>query len=63
MSTVFKHQDQILWIHHETFTPSLKTPFDIDGASYTVKSVKLTVAVEGSGAATVKQLTSTVELV
>lgn len=63
MSTVFKHKDQVLWIHHETFTPSLKTPVDVDGASYTVKSVKLTIALEGSGAASVKQLTSTVELV
>jgi hypothetical protein len=63
MSTVFKHKDQVLWIHHETFTPTLKTPVEIDGNAFTVKSVKLTVAVEGSGAASVKQLTSTVELV
>jgi hypothetical protein len=62
MSTVFKHQDKVLWIHHETFTPTLKTPFEIDGAVYTVKAVKLTVAVEGIGAASITQLTSTVEL-
>lgn len=63
MSTIFKHKEQVLWIHHETFTPALKTVFEIDGAVHTVKSVKLQVAVEGSGPASVKQLTSIVELV
>lgn len=63
MSTIFKHQDKVLWIHHETLTPTLKTPFEFDGIAYTIKSVKLKVAVEGSGAASVTQLTSTVELV
>jgi hypothetical protein len=62
MSTIFKHKEQVLWIHHETFTPTLKTVFDIDGVAHTVKSVKLEVAVSGSGPASVKQLTSIVEL-
>lgn len=63
MTTIFKHKEQVLWIHHETFTPALKTVFEIDGVVHTVKSVKLAVALSGSGAASVKQLTSTVELV
>lgn len=63
MSTVFKHQDKVLWIHHETFTPQTKTTFEIDGEAYRVKSVNLQVADSGSGPASVKQLTSIVELV
>lgn len=63
MSTIFKNKEQVLWIHHETFTPALKTSFEIDGNMLTVKSVKLKVALEGDGPASVKQLTSIVELV
>jgi len=64
MSTIFTNpKGEVVWEHHETFTPQVGTIYQQDGWVFKVDAVELRVIEDTSGPMVFKQLKSFVKLV